>query len=297
MGITLDDRDGAVLERLREGDADVEALATSVDCNVDELRGRLPELADEGLVRAVGDDEYAVTADGKRAIAASPAGTMDDRIDTPPAVEDRIESFDLRPDRADAVRGAFAFLYFWGDATAGEIVDGVYSEHPAGFESEREWWNRLVRDRLADLPSVEPAESDGEPWRYAGATDVEDDAIDGRVAPDDPTPKETSVRFALERLDDERAPVRVAFDYLVREGEANTAELQEAVYPDYGAGYESTSAWWTDCVRPAFERLPGVEGSDGDGWRYRQDANGSPASAPEADPSQPSEKQEDGNGE
>ena len=282
--ITLDDRDRAILERLREGDAGVETLARSVDADPATLRARLPELGDNGLVRPV-DGGYALTANGERALQGSPAGARDDRIDTPPEVERRIESFDLRPDRADAVRAAFAFLRYWGEASDAEIVDGVYSEHPAAFESSREWWTDCVHDRLADLPSVESPES-ADQWRYAETPGVEEHTEDGRIAPDDHPPAESSAKFALEGLDlddDARAAVGAAFERLVHEREVRSTDLAETVYPDHDAGYDSASAWWSDCVAPAFEQLPGVERADGDRWAHTQTAEGPMSSAPGAE--------------
>ena len=268
--ITLDERDRAVLERLREGEADADALAEGVGADREYLDDRLPELADNGLVEPAGD-AYALTDDGDRVIEATATGGMDDRVDTPPEVEGRILAFDLPPDRESALRGAFAFLQYWGEASAGEIVDGVYSETPAGFDSPAEWWEECVRDRLAELPRVEPSRSTDEPWRYDG-TPVVEESGDGRDVASGVT-GETSVRFALARLDlddDARLAVRRVFDLLVEVGEVSATEAIEQVYPDHDAGYPSPTGWWDDCVRPALESLPGVEGVDGDRerWRY-----------------------------
>ena len=285
--ITLDERDSAILEVLSRGEADVESLADSASCPPEYLRNRLPELADNGLVQRV-DDRYTVTANGKRAIAGSPAGTMDDRIDTPAAVDREIQSFDLRPDREEAIRNAFAFLHYWGEAVASEIVDAVYSENPAGFESSEEWWTELVREHLADLPLVEPPESTGEPWRYSGTPTVDEVTEDGRLAPDDEPTGRTSVKFALEHsglTEEERSAVRSTFELLVREGEASASAIEDRVYPDHDAGYDSAAEWWTDCVRDGLGSLPGVERADetGDVWQYRQTVQGPVSSGPEAD--------------
>ena len=278
--ITLDDRDRAILARLREGDADVDSLAESVDCSRSYVRDRLPELADNGLVLRVHSDVYTITANGKRTIAGSPAGTMDERIDTPASVERRIASFDLRPDRAEAVRNAFAFLQYWGSAIEAEIIDGVYSENPAGYASPDDWWSECVRDRLADLPLVEPTQSDAGEWRYTETPTVDQPTSDGRSAPDEDATAGTSVKYALEHSgldDDELAAVRAAFDLLVREGDASADEFEKRIYPNDDAGYDSSTAWWDDCVRPVFESLPGVElTNEREGvWTYRQDIGGS----------------------
>jgi predicted transcriptional regulator len=273
MPITLDERDRATLERLRRGEATIESLTDSVDCSVEYLESRLPELADNGLVERGAGEEYALTANGERVLAATPAGTRDDRIDTPPEVEAAIASFDLRPDREEAVRNAFAFLHYWGEASESEVVDAVYSENPAGFESSDGWWTE-IRGYLEDLPSVEPPRAaDGE-WQYTGTPTVDESSDDGRLLFENEAVSRSSVKFALERLDltdDERAAVRDAFRLLADAGEVSASELEDEVYADHDAGYESADEWWTDCVRPAFERLPGVEQSDADRdvWRYQ----------------------------
>jgi len=271
--ITLDDRDTAILQRLSRDDAAVEGLADDVDCDRAYLEDRLPELADNGLVRPVREDAYAITESGRRSVDAPGDGTADEGIDTPEAVEQHIESFDLRPDREEAVRNAFGFLQYWGAATGGEIVDGVYSENPAGFETSEAWWDECVCDRLADLPPVDPPERDESEWTYAD-TPIVDRPCDGRDVADDEV-TEPSARFALERADldaAERNAVRAAFDLLVREGDANADELQRRVYPDHDAGYDSPEAWWEDCVGATFASVPGVEQTnpDRDLWEYRQ---------------------------
>lgn len=271
---TLDERDRVVLELLHEGGEDAESLADSVTESAESLRERLSELADDGLVESTDDGGYALTANGERVVAASGDGTMDNRIDTPPEVEREIESFDLPPDGTEAVRDAFAFLHYWGTASAGEIIDGVFSENPAAFESGTEWWTELVRDRLEGLPSVEPPTGTDREWRYSGTPTVEESTEDGRIVVSDDEGAQSSVKYALERLSlngDERDAVRAAFDLLVRESELRATEIRDRVYPDHDAGYESPSEWWTDCVRDAFESLPGVECRDAtdDVWKYR----------------------------
>lgn len=278
VNITLDARDEAVLRRLRRGDATVGALADATSCPPGNLRARLPDLADNGLVRHVGDDQYAITDSGRRAIAETPAGAMNDRIDTPDAVESRLRSFDLRADREAAVRGAFAFLRYWGEALPAEILDAVYSETPAGYPTAEAWWADLVADHLAALPFVDPGDAWDDPWRYTGTPSVERDARDGRSGPatgpgsTDPFPL-ASVKDALERLDvsdAERAAIRRAFATLAREGEASAETLQRTAYRAADARGESPAAPW-ETVREGLDQLPGVERTcGGDGWEYQQ---------------------------
>ena len=290
VDITLDGRDEAVLDRLREANGDVESLAESVGCDPESIGERLPELADNGLVRRVdggsgpgrsessddhGDAVYAITANGLRVLASSPAGTDDDRIDTPRAVQEAIGAFDLGPGMEEAILNAHAFLHYWGEAFPSEIVDAVYSEDPAGYESGMEWWTEGVRDRLAALPRVDPPATAEQPWRYTGTATVDEATEDGRdvsAGGEGPLP---SVKYALERSrlsEPERSAVRAAFAFLLREGVADGATIAEEVYPEHPAGYDSPEKWWADCVRRVFERLPGVERSDdpGDRWVYTQ---------------------------
>lgn len=276
VSITLDDRDRTMLERLADGDASVEALAETVDGDPSAVASRLGDLADNGLVVEADDGRYELTGNGERVLASSPAGTEDDRIDTPPAIEEQIEAFDLRPDREDAVRNAFSFLRYWGEAPASEIVDGVYSEDPAGYDDAETWWTELVRDRLADLPDVEaPADGDGQ-WRYAGTATVEEHTDDGRqeLSPED-LAEHGSVAEALDRLDlsgAERDAVRAAFEFLAASEEASGDAIKGAVYAGHEAGYDDADEWWRECVRDAFAELPGVEQVDvgRERWRYDQ---------------------------
>ncbi|WP_232702448.1 winged helix-turn-helix domain-containing protein [Halobacterium wangiae] len=272
-GNTLDERDRAILERLHRGETDVESLAGTVNTSPEDVREHLPRLLDNGLVERVGDDTYALTEDGERVVAASPAGLQDNRIDTPEDVEAAIESYDLRPDREEAVRNAFAFLHYWGEATAPEIVDAIFPEDPAEYDDSDAWWTELVRDRLAALPSVDPPDSPNGAWRYDGTPTVDQRTDDSRLLLGPKGNRRNSVKFALERLpveDDERQAVRAAFELLAESDDATATAFREQVYPDRDAGYESADDWWA-FVREHLAELPGVE-REGDGneavWRY-----------------------------
>lgn len=270
--ITLDDRDRSVLEHLRTRSADVDSLAEGVAVDADYLRDRLPELADNGLVEPAGDGRYELTDDGERTVTATGDGSDDDRLDTPPAVEGRIRSFDLPPEAREAVRGAFAFLQYWGEASSAEVIDGVYSERPVGYDDARVWWRDCVRDRLAELPKVEPPAATGQHWRFEGTPVLGRGSDDGRLAPGAGVDGRTSAKFALERSDPtdaERRAIRRVFARLVELGEVSATAAKERVYPEDDAGYGSPDAWWDDLVRPGLEALPGVERVGGERWRYR----------------------------
>lgn len=323
MAITLDERDRAVLAHLFRERATAETLAARTDTDRSDLRDRLPALADNGLVEraetvpgseqvdATGSNQsegeeitraYALTDSGRRVLFASPAGSLDDRIDTPSTVEEAIASWDLRADRADAVRAAFAFLRYWGEASAGEIADAIFTEHPAGFESLDAWWDG-IRDVLAALPPVESPGANDDQWRFEGTPIVAESTADGREVLWTDAAARSSAKLALERLDStaaERAAVRAAFDSLVRAGELSGDDVRARIYPDRPAGYASAEQWWTECVEPAFERIPGAErsGADAGGereqsaeatetdpeWRYRRTGEERAATDPDADP-------------
>ncbi|AHG05335.1 hypothetical protein HALDL1_12545 [Halobacterium sp. DL1] len=272
---TLDDRDRAILERLHGEETDVESLAGTVNASPEQIRERFPRLLDNGLVEQVREDTYALTEDGQRVVAASPAGTQDNRIDTPADVEAAIQSFDLRPDREEAVRNAFAFLHYWGEATAPEIVDAIFPEDPAEYDDSDAWWADLVSDRLAALPSVDAPDSPNGEWQFEGAPIVDQRTDDGRLLLGPKGNRRNSVKFALERLpieDDERQAIRAVFELLAERDEATAAEFREQVYPERDAGYESPDEWW-GFVQDHLAELPGVERTgDGDDalWRYRR---------------------------
>ncbi|WP_122088778.1 hypothetical protein [Halalkalicoccus subterraneus] len=270
---TLDDTDRTVLERLADGPR----TAAELD-DLNDAPDRLDALAESGLV--VGsEDGYELTDSGRRVIEAPGDASADDRIDVPDEVEAALDRADHPPDRAAALRGAFAFLSYWGEATPHEIRDALYSEQPAGYDSSKAWWEGFARGGLAALPEIEPGE---EAWRYAGRPGLDDPSVDGRHGPDDDAPY-GDAKHALESLDldgDERAAVHAAFALLADEGEADEERIA-ALHEDHPAGFGSAEKWY-DRVSDALAELPGVEREDGT-WRYRgdeaaRDATGSHAS-------------------
>lgn len=258
---TLDDTDRRILERLAAGPRSPAEFDDLDAAPAD----RLDALAESGLVVA-GEDGYGLTDSGRRVIEAPGDTTADDRIDVPDEVEAALDRADLAPDQAAALRGAFAFLAYWGEATAHEIRDAVYSEQPAGYGSSKAWWDDLVGDRLAELPEIEPA-GDGK-WRYAGRPGVDDPSVDGRHGPGDDAPY-GDAKHALESLDlgrDERAAAHACFAFLADRGEADGEAIAEATYDDHPAGYGSHEDWWGR-VSDALGEIPGIT-NDGGTWRY-----------------------------
>lgn len=279
---TLDDADRAVLERLADGPR----TAAELD-EFDDPAERLDALAESGLV-VDGEDGYELTDSGRRVIDAPGDASADDRIDVPDEVEAALEHADLAPDRAAALRGAFAFLSYWGEATPYEIRDAVYSEQPAGYDSSEAWWKGFVREGLADLPGIGPA-GDGA-WRYAGRPGVDDSSVDGRHGPGD-------AKHALESLDltgDERAAVHACFAFLVDRGEADGEAITDAVYDDHPAGHGSPEEWW-ERVSDALGELPEVT-TDGGTWRYEEHDGTDAASSHTAETAEPMDEKGSGAG-
>lgn len=288
----LDERDLAILAALETDpadpvgtdpadgadSADAADLAARIDASAADLEARLEDLADNALVRPTADGGYAITENGERVLVATTLGRLDDRIDTPEHVEAALDDRSLPPDREDAVRGAFAYLRYWGSATTAELQDAVYDEWPAEFPDRRTWWTELVADGLAALPDVRPPD-DGESgadeaalaeWRYAGPATVDRGDLDGREILRMGGAHAGDARHAVESVglpDAERDAARAAFAALADRGTATDEEIAEAVYEDQPAGYGSAAEWWDGFLRDALAEVPAVEREDGK-WRY-----------------------------
>jgi hypothetical protein len=291
--VTLTDDDRVILRALGDADRRVDDLADELDREPDDLKDRLETLYDNGLVHDKGEG-WALTRNGHHLLQSPGDGSADDRINTPEDVEATIESFQLRPDREDAVRAAFAYLRFWAEVTGDEIADDVYDEHPAGHDDPGDWWEDLVAENLAQLPGVERPD-DGETWRYdatktAGDGGVTDDAgaprpagnarterdaagsPDGReIDLDDPTDPRGGLKHALETLDAterEREAVLAAAALLRERGTASSDEIAVTVHDRYDAGHGAPETLWESCIRPAFELLPSIERRGDQRWRH-----------------------------
>lgn len=267
----LDDEDLRLLALLGTGTRTVGDLSRGLEGPHDGLADRLAALADNGLVYDHGEGRYERTESGRRVLVAEATGAVDERVDTTPDVEAALDAFSLAPDEADAVRHAFALLRYWGRLTAEEIADAIYSEAPAGRTTPGEWWEGVVREPLAALPGVEPPTDDGA-WRYAGSPEADAPFTDGRRVLSSLHPVYGDVKHALESIDlhdDEREAARAAFGFLYRRGAATEADLVDAIYPRFQAGYASADGWLDGVVREVFETLPGVERGEGSTWRYR----------------------------
>lgn len=276
---TLTDDDRTLLAELESGTATASELAdrNGVDRSGDELTERLDFMADNGLLRRTEGDEYELTDDGRRLLRSPGDGSADDTIDAPEAVVEKLRRTGLRADRLDSALGAFAFLQFWGEATAAEIADGAFSEEPLEFDSAAEWWEEFARDHLARLPTVDPPDTDDGFWRYtgrAGVADVSEDGrkvVFGRRAGNRPEyASATQAMMDAGLSDDQRLAVATALALLQRTDEADDQRLRDVADRVDRVGGPSDGIdpeWLDDGLLDALERLPGVV-REGDRWRY-----------------------------
>lgn len=262
---TLDELGRAILEAAVDGPVTTTDLESSLEAAREVIDDRLEQLVDNGLLRPTDGDAYELTENGDRLLEASPIGARDNRIDTPDRVENAIETLSLRPDEAAAVRNAFSFLRYWGEATTAEIVDGVYAETPAEYESADRWWQECVEERLGALPGANPPPNDGsipDQWHYDGEStvDVPDDG-DGRAVTDPSTPSFGSVRHGIESLDlsaAERTAARAAFAVLFERKRATMTTILEESSEAYSTEFDSSDEWAAR-LEWAFDSLPGIE--------------------------------------
>lgn len=157
---TIDALGRAILETLDEGPTSIDTMEATFDTTRETLESHLQQLIDNALVQEAPEGTYELTDNGRRLLRATPTGEYVDRTDIPPPVERAVASFSLPPDEEQAVRTTFSFLAYWGDATTAELVDGCYSESPAGYETPEDWWAHCIENRLESVPLVDAPELD-----------------------------------------------------------------------------------------------------------------------------------------
>lgn len=177
--ITLSDEDEAILKQVRSGRNTVNNIASATGYDSAALAQRLDHMAENDLVRDIGQAAYDLTESGERVLNTLDDEKTNEGIDTSDAVERDLMAFGLPIEREESVRRAFTFVRSSGEATSTEIKDGVYDERPADYESADEWWEQCVRGYLADLPHIKQPSGDDDEWRYTGPKTTTESA-DGR---------------------------------------------------------------------------------------------------------------------
>lgn len=266
---TLTEWDRQLLRGLSTGPQTPRELAESVDHDPEPLADRLDVLAESGVVRQT-DRTYELTDSGRRVLAAPGDGSADERIDIPVAVERELGSRDVDEPCTAAVRAAYAFLQYWGEATESELRDAVFSERPAGYDDRHQWWDDCVEPIFGQLPAVQPPEEVDSPaarWHYERPPGV-DDATDGRaVLGSTESQPFGNARQAIEAQADSvdhRTAVRHTFGHLETHGYAAAGMLAELIAEVTDADSRESQA----AVREMLAAVPSVVEVDG-GWRYQ----------------------------
>ncbi|MFD1641076.1 hypothetical protein [Halohasta litorea] len=271
---TLTEQDRRLLRRLSTGPQTAGSLAAHAADDPDRLADRLDVLADSGVVRRT-DETYELTDSGRRVLAAPGDGSADGWIDVPLAVERELGSQTIDEPCAAAIRAAYGFLQYWGEATASELRDAIFFEQTAGYDDRHQWWAECVEPMFRELPAVRRLDSDllAARWHSDRPPGV-DDAADGRAVfgSTDGQPF-GNARRAIEaqvESDDQRVVIREAFAALETRGQATEETLRNVV---------ENIADETSDQRPipaAFDVLASVpsvqqvdEAGSGGLWRYR----------------------------
>lgn len=284
--IILTALDTTVLHLLADAPASSDQLAETVEYSPSDLADRLAELEENGLLWERDDGTYVLTESGTRVLDVPADGSTDSRIDAPDHVQQAIQDLDLRADREEAVFDAVAFLQYWGEATKSELIDGIYRENPAEYETAAEWWQTFMQETLVELPAIEPPTADEEPWRYTGTPAIEKRTEDGRRPFDDSPMSYESVKHALEILDlsaDQQAAVQAVFKVLSQRHTATETELKQDLYEQTATGDASADEWWTQWIEPALQELPGVDQMGDKTWRYLGDEVNHSEASPQSD--------------
>ncbi|HET7323302.1 MAG TPA: hypothetical protein VFJ06_03115, partial [Halococcus sp.] len=271
---SLTETDLAMLAELYQNPANTVILAQSVDIRLDRLSNRLAFMADNGLVRET-DGAYELTASGSRILRAPGDGNADNSINAPQSVLWRLQSRGLRADRLDAVLSTFAFLRYWGKATAAELKDGVFSEVPLEYGTAEGWWTEFVSDHLAAVPSIEPPATESGFWRFTGTPGIADlnengwRVVFGRGAD---TPgryaSATEAMVDMELTDEERLAIAAALATLQRDNDSEVdIKSLQAVATTVRDSDENIDEGIKDTVLEILVHLPGIVRS-GDCLRY-----------------------------
>lgn len=148
-----------------------------------------------------------------------------------------------------------------------------YSPH----SKARVWWPAPHPWQASAAASGPPAPTaDESPTR----TDERDDAVAGRsdgaqtlaaLAHDAHVPGAGAGDTAQQR----HQSLQAVLEELRDRGAATRGELQDDVFPDHSAGYETPNSWWKNCIRPALAELADrddrLQRADGRSpWRWQE---------------------------
>ena len=269
---SLTKTDLAVLAELYQSPVDTVTLAQNVDIRPNRLSTRLTFMAENGLIQKIGDT-YELTASGSRILRVPGSENVDDSIDVPQSVLWLLQSRGLRADRLDAVLATFAFLRYWGKATAAELKDGVFSEVPLEYETTERWWMDLICNHFAAVPTIEPPTNKNGFWQFTGTPGLADlnengwKVVFGRGA--DLPERYASATEAMVDMgvtDMDRLAVAAALATLQRERETDIDSLRTAA-ATARTDDEVVDGDVADIVPDILVRLPGIVRS-GDNLRY-----------------------------
>lgn len=263
---SLTETDLAVLVELYRSPEDAITLAQSGDIRPDQLSTCLTFLTNNGLIQKHGDT-YELTASGSRVLRVPGSEHADDSIDVPRSVHWLLQSRGLRTDRLDAVLATFAFLRYWGKATAAELKDGVFSEVPLEYETTERWWTDLIRDHLAAVPTIESPTNENCFWRFTGTPGLADlnengwKVVFGRGA--DLPERYASATEAMVDMgvtDMERLAIAAALTTLQRERETDIESVRTAAAT--ARTTDEADGDVADIVPDILVRLPGIVRSE-----------------------------------
>ena len=269
---SLTETDLAMLAELYQDPTDAGILAQDVDIPPEQLSERLAFLAENGLIQKI-NGIYKLTASGSRVLRTPGDESADNSINAPQSVLWSLQSRGLHADRLDAVLATFAFLRYWGKATAAELKDGIFSEIPLEYETDERWWTEFVRDHLAAVPTIEPPDTENGFWQFTGTPGIADlnedgwKVVFGRGA-DAPGryASATEAMVDMDLTDNERLAVAAALATLQRNREVDVESLR-TVMTTVQPRDENIDESVKDKSLETLGRLPGIVRS-GDCLRY-----------------------------
>lgn len=170
---TSDDFDGGLTPERVKRIAD-----DDLSRNVDELNGVATSRIDEMARRAVARTRKRLGREVETGLRYRSTAAMSDDVRPGEDVAD-LDSIDvpgydddLVERRREAVGAALAYLRDEGEAIRSDVVDALYEDYPAGYDSETGWWNCIKRG-FRQVPAVKGGEGRRK-WAYEPAPGISD---------------------------------------------------------------------------------------------------------------------------